>query len=283
MVYFVFVIRLDRWVRERDRVLLMGVINVTPDSFFPASRVLSPRLAVECAQRMVEDGADILDIGGESTRPGAAPVSVDEELERVLPVIEKVHSECDVVLSVDTTKADVAREALARGASIVNDTSALQADPEMAPLVAERSAYVVLMHMQGTPRTMQQAPHYNDVTAEVLEALDARVQAAARCGIARDRVFIDPGIGFGKRLEHNLALLRNIDRFAATGLPVVVGVSRKSFLGDLLGLPAAERLEGTLAAQAVAVALGADILRVHDVREGRRAADTARRLRKDAA
>ena len=283
MVYFVFVIRLDRWVRERDRVLLMGVINVTPDSFFPASRVLSPRLAVECAQRMVEDGADILDIGGESTRPGAAPVSVDEELERVLPVIEKVHSECDVVLSVDTTKADVAREALARGASIVNDTSALQADPEMAPLVAERSAYVVLMHMQGTPRTMQQAPHYNDVTAEVLEALDARVQAAARCGIARDRVFIDPGIGFGNRLEHNLALLRNIDRFAATGLPVVVGVSRKSFLGDLLGLPAAERLEGTLAAQAVAVALGADILRVHDVREGRRAADTARRLRKDAA
>ncbi len=280
MVYFVLVIRLDRWVRERDRVLLMGVINVTPDSFFPASRALSPRLAVECAQRMVEDGADILDIGGESTRPGAAPVSVDEELERVLPVIEKVHSECDVVLSVDTTKADVAREALARGASIVNDTSALQADPDMAPLVAERSAYVVLMHMQGTPRTMQQAPHYNDVTAEVLEALDARVQAAARCGIPRDRIFIDPGIGFGKRLEHNLALLRNIDRFAATGLPVVVGVSRKSFLGDLLGLPAAERLEGTLAAQAVAVALGADILRVHDVKEGRRAADTARLLRK---
>jgi dihydropteroate synthase len=283
MVYFVLVIRLDRWVRERDRVLLMGVINVTPDSFFPASRVLSPRLAVECAQRMVEDGADILDIGGESTRPGADAVSVNEELERVLPVIEKIHSECDVVLSVDTTKADVAREALARGASIVNDTSALQADPGMAPLVVERSAYVVLMHMQGTPRTMQQAPHYDDVTTEVLEALQARVQAAERCGIARDRVFIDPGIGFGKRLEHNLALLRNIDRFAATGLPVVVGVSRKSFLGDLLGLPAAERLEGTLAAQAVAVALGVDILRVHDVREGRRVADTARRLRKDAA
>jgi dihydropteroate synthase len=283
MVYFVLVIRLDRWVRERDRVLLMGVINVTPDSFFPASRVLSPRLAVECAQRMVEDGADILDIGGESTRPGAASVSVDEELERVLPVIEKIHSECDVVLSVDTTKADVAREALACGATIVNDTSALQADPDMAPLVAARSAYVVLMHMQGTPRTMQQAPHYDDVTAEVFEALRVRVQEATHCGIPRERIFIDPGIGFGKRLEHNLALLRNTDRFAATGLPVVVGVSRKSFLGDLLGLPAAERLEGTLAAQAVAVALGADILRVHDVKEGRRAADTARRLRKDAA
>jgi dihydropteroate synthase len=283
MVYFVLVIRLDRWVRERDRVLLMGVINVTPDSFFPASRVLSPRLAVECAQRMVEDGADILDIGGESSRPGAASVSVDEELERVLPVIEKIHSECDIVLSVDTTKADVAREALACGATIVNDTSALQADPDMAPLVAARSAYVVLMHMQGTPRTMQQAPHYDDVTAEVLEALNVRVQEATHCGIPRERIFIDPGIGFGKRLEHNLALLRNTDRFAATGLPVVVGVSRKSFLGDLLGLPAAERLEGTLAAQAVAVALGADILRVHDVKEGRRAADTARRLRKDAA
>ncbi len=283
MVYFVLVIRLDRWVRERDRVLLMGVINVTPDSFFPASRALSPRLAVERAQRMVEDGADILDIGGESTRPGAAPVSADEEIERVLPVIERVHSECDVVLSVDTTKADVAREALARGVSIVNDTSALQADPDMAPLVAERSAYVVLMHMQGTPRTMQQAPHYDDVTTEVLEALQVRVQAAGRFGIPRERIFIDPGIGFGKRLEHNLALLRNTDRFAATGLPVVVGVSRKSFLGDLLGLPASERLEGTLAAQAVAVALGADILRVHDVKEGRRAADTARRLRRDAA
>ncbi len=281
MVYFVLVIRLDRWVRERGRVLLMGVINVTPDSFFPASRALSPRLAVECAQRMVEDGADILDIGGESTRPGAAPVSVDEELERVLPVIERIHSECDVALSVDTTKAQVAREALARGASIVNDTSALQADPDMAPLVAERSAYVILMHMQGTPSTMQQAPHYDDVTTEVLAALEARVQAAARCGIPRERVFIDPGIGFGKRLEHNLALLRNTDRFAATGLPVVVGVSRKSFLGELLGLPASERLEGTLAAEAVAVALGADILRVHDVKEGRRAADVARRLRRN--
>jgi dihydropteroate synthase len=282
MVYFVLVIRLDRWVRERDRVLLMGVINVTPDSFFPASRALSPRLALECAQRMVKDGADVLDIGGESTRPGAAPVSVAEELERVLPVIEKIHSECDVALSVDTTKAEVAREALARGASIVNDTSALQADPDMAPLVAERSAYVILMHMQGTPSTMQQAPHYDDVTTEVLEALEARVQAAARCGIPRERVFIDPGIGFGKRLEHNLALLRNTDRFAATGLPVVVGVSRKSFLGELLGLPASERLEGTLAAEAVAVSLGADILRVHDVKEGRRAADVARRLRRDA-
>lgn len=283
MVYFVFMIKLDRWVGERDRVLVMGVINVTPDSFFPASRMLSPRLALECAQRMVADGVDIVDIGGESSRPRSSPISADEELERVLPVLEKIRAECDVVLSVDTTKADVAREALDRGASIINDISALRADPDMATVAAERDAYVILMHMQGIPRTMQATPEYDDVTGEVLEFLKDRVREATRRGIARERLFIDPGIGFGKRLEHNLALLRNIDCFAATGLPVLVGVSRKSFLGELLGLPASERLEATLAAQAVAVASGADILRVHDVREGRRAADTARRLRKDAA
>jgi dihydropteroate synthase len=279
MVYFGLVIRLDRWVRERDRVLLMGVINVTPDSFFAASRALSPRLALECAQRMTEDGADIIDVGGESTRPGSDPISVDEELDRVVPVIEKLHAGCDVVLSVDTTKAAVAREALARGASMVNDTRALQADSDMGAVAAKAGAFIILMHMQGTPRTMQQAPHYDDVVAEVLAALESSVDSAVRCGIPRERIFIDPGIGFGKRLEHNLALLRNTERFAATGLPVVVGVSRKSFLGDLLGLPASERLEGTLAAEAIAVALGADVLRVHDVKEGRRAADVARRLR----
>jgi dihydropteroate synthase len=231
---------------------------------------------------MVDDGADIVDIGGESTRPGSEPVALSEELERVLPVIEKIRAACDVVLSIDTTKAEVAREALARGASIVNDTSALRGDPEMAPLVAERDAYVVLMHMQGTPRTMQQSPRYDDVTTEVLEALEGWVNDAARSGIPRERVFIDPGIGFGKRLDHNLALLRNVNRFAATGLPVVVGVSRKSFLGDLLGLPAEERLEATVAAQSVAVFEGADVLRAHDVKEARRAADTAHRLRRDA-
>jgi dihydropteroate synthase len=282
MVYFVFMVRLDQWVGKRDRVLVMGVINVALDSFFPASCMLSPRLAAECAQRMVADGADIIDIGGESSRPGSSPISADEELERVLPVLEKIHAECDVVLSVDTTKADVAREALERGALIINDISALRADPNMATVAAERNAYVVLMHMQGTPRTMQATPEYDDVTGEVLEFLEERVREATKRGIARERLFIDPGIGFGKRLLHNLALLRDIDRFAAIGLPVLVGVSRKSFLGELLDLPASERLEGTLAAQAVAVALGADILRVHDVKEGRRAADTARRLRKDA-
>jgi dihydropteroate synthase len=282
MVYFVSMVKLDRWVGKRDRVLVMGVINVAPDSFFPASRMLSPHVAMECAQRMVADGADIIDIGGESSRPGSDSISAEEELERVLPAIEKIHAECDVVLSVDTTKADVAREALARGASVINDISALRADPNMATVAAERGAYVVLMHMQGTPRTMQTTPQYGHATAEVLGFLEERVREATRRGIPRDHLFIDPGIGFGKRLEHNLALLRGIDRFAATGLPVLVGVSRKSFLGELLDLPASDLLEGTLAAQAVAVASGADILRVHDVREGRRVADTARCLRKDA-
>jgi dihydropteroate synthase len=280
MVYFLLVIRLDEWSGKRDRVLVMGVLNATPDSFFPSSRTLSPRLALECAQRMVEDGADIVDIGGESTRPGAVPISVEEELDRVLPLVEKIHAHCDVAVSIDTTKAAVAREALDRGASLINDTSALRADSGMAPLVAERDAHVILMHMQGTPGTMQAAPEYADPVAEVLAFLVERATSAEESGIARERVFIDPGIGFGKRLTHNLALLRNVDRFTATGFPVVIGVSRKSFLGEILGLPVSERLEGTLAAESVAVAYGADILRVHDVKEGRRAADTARLLRK---
>jgi dihydropteroate synthase len=279
MVYFSTVIRLEQWVKKRDRVLVMGVLNVTPDSFFPASRVLSPRLATECARRMVEDGADILDIGGESTRPGSLPVSADEELERVIPVIAKVRAECDVLLSVDTRKAIVAREALERGASLVNDITALRGDPDMAGVVATRGAYVVLMHMQGAPRTMQEAPDYSDVVQEVTGFLLERAGAAAAAGIPAERVFLDPGIGFGKRLEHNLALLRNVGRLAATGFPVVIGVSRKSFLGEITGGPATERLEGTLAAESVAVSRGADVLRVHDVKEGRRAADVARLLR----
>lgn len=283
MIYLLFVLELDRWVKERDRVLIMGVVNITPDSFFAGSRTLSTRRAVERARRMVDDGADILDIGGESTRPGSEPVPASTELKRVLPVIEKVRQTCDVVVSVDTTKASVASEALACGASIVNDTSALRADSDMATLVAERGAFVILMHMQGTPKTMQEAPDYEDVTAEVFRFLEARAEAAVAAGIARERLFIDPGIGFGKRLEHNLALLRDTGRLAATGLPVVVGVSRKSFLGALLGLPAEERLEATLAAQSVAVSLGADVLRVHDVKEARRAADTARHLRRDVS
>jgi dihydropteroate synthase len=283
MVYSVLMVTLDRWVAKRDRVLVMGIINVTPDSFFSTGRTLSPRLALEYAQRMVAEGADIIDIGGESSRPGSSSVTAQEELKRVLPVMECIHSECDVVLSVDTTKVEVARQALDCGASIINDISALRADPNMKALAAERGAFVVLMHMQGVPRTMQAAPQYEDVTGEVLQFLEERAREAVRGGIARERLFIDPGIGFGKRLEHNLTLLRDIRRFAATGIPVLVGVSRKSFLGELLGLPASDRLEGTLAAEAVAVAAGADVLRVHDVKEGRRAADVARRLRSDAA
>lgn len=273
-------IRLEEWVKKRDRVLVMGVLNATPDSFFPPSRAPSLHLAVDLAERMVEEGADLLDIGGESTRPGAAPVSVDEELERVLPLLEKIRARCDVALSVDTTKAAVAREALDRGASIINDTSALRADSTMAGLVAERNAYVILMHMQGTPRTMQAAPVYTDAPSDVLSFLEGRAGVAVAAGISRERIFLDPGIGFGKRLEHNLAILRDIGHLAAAGFPIVIGVSRKSFLGEILGLPAPERLEGTLAAESIAVAYGADIVRVHDVKEGRRAVDTARLLRR---
>ncbi|MDD4902983.1 MAG: dihydropteroate synthase [Candidatus Bipolaricaulis sp.] len=274
---------LEQWIVRRDRVLVVGILNATPDSFFERSRAPSPSAAVERALRMVEDGADIIDVGGESSRPGSAPVPEEEETARVIPILEGIRRRTDVLLSVDTTKAAVAAEALRAGASMVNDISALRFDPEMAAVVADREAFVVLMHMQGTPGTMQADPVYEDVVSEVHTFLGKRIVAATSAGVRRDRIVIDPGIGFGKRLAHNLELLRNIERFTDLGPPVLVGASRKSFLGEILGLPVEERLEGTLAVHAVAVARGADLIRVHDIKEGRRAADAARRLRRHAA
>ncbi len=282
-VYSSAMLDLGQWIVRRDRVLVVGILNATPDSFFERSRVPTPSAAVDRALRMVEDGADIIDVGGESSRPGSAPVPEEEETARVIPILEGIRRETDVLLSVDTTKAAVAAEALAAGASMVNDISALRFDPEMAAVVADRGAFVVLMHMQGTPGTMQVDPTYDDVVSDVHAFLGRRIVAATSAGIRRDRIVIDPGIGFGKRLAHNLELLRNIERFTDLGPPVLVGASRKSFLGEILGLPAEERLEGTLAVHAVAVAQGADLIRVHDIQEGRRAADVARRLRRHAA
>ena len=274
--------RLDDWMRNRDRVLVMGVLNVTPDSFFDGGQHMTTKAAVNHALEMVRDGADIVDVGGESSRPGAAPVPAEVELSRVVPVITGIRESSDVLISVDTTKSRVARAALAAGADIVNDISALRFDPEMGPLIAEAGAGVVLMHMQGTPRTMQENPTYSDPVEEIKEFFSARMEAAVRAGIPEERIILDPGIGFGKRLEHNLAILRRIGSFLELGAPVLIGLSRKSFLGELLGLPPAERLVGTVAANAVAVRNGADIIRVHDVKEGRQTADVARRLREDA-
>jgi len=273
--------RLIRWRKRRDRVLVMGVLNITPDSFYTGERYTRPENAIERGLRMAQEGADIIDIGGESSRPGSRSISSTEELERVLPVIEGVHRTSDVLLSVDTTKAAVAEEAIACGASIVNDISALRFDPKMAEVIGESECFVILMHILGTPETMQVNPTYTDPVNEIKAFLAERIEAAVNSGIDNERIIIDPGIGFGKRLEHNLALLKELASFATLRAPILVGLSRKSFLGKLLDLPSEERLEGTIAANAIAIANGADIIRVHDVKEGRQTADVAYRLRHD--
>jgi dihydropteroate synthase len=273
-------IDLAGWEAKRDRVLVMGIVNVTPDSFYGGSRVPLPADAIERAVQMADDGADVIDIGGESTRPGSQTISAQEEMDRVLPVVDGVFRRCDVAVSIDTTKAAVAEEAVSHGATIVNDVSALRADERMAGIVARSGAFVVLMHMLGRPETMQQDPTYEDVVEEVRGFLAMRLRAAVAAGIHETKVFLDPGIGFGKTLEHNLALLRDLDRLADLGRPVLVGVSRKSFLGAILDLPADERIEGTIAADTAAILRGASIIRVHDTKEGRRTADVAARLRR---
>jgi len=243
----------------------MGILNVTPDSFSDGGCFADAGEAVEHAFRMTEEGADIVDIGGESTRPGAAPVAVEDELRRVLPVVEALAGHCRAALSIDTRKAAVAGPALEAGAHIVNDVSALRHDPDMLPLVAASGAGVVLMHMQGTPATMQNAPRYDDVVAEVAAFLKERVQTAVSGGVAPAQMAVDPGIGFGKTLEQNVLLLRHLSALAALGRPVAVGLSRKRFLGALTGREVDARLPAGLAGLAAAVLRGASILRVHDV------------------
>lgn len=249
-----------------DRPLIMGVLNVTPDSFSDGGHYLEPDAAVKHALEMVEEGADVIDVGAESSRPGAEPVPEEEELRRLIPVVREICRRVAVPVSVDTTKAAVARQALDAGAAIINDISALQADSAMASAVAEAGAGLVLMHRQGTPKTMQQDPRYGDVVAEVREFLRERMQAAGRAGIAADHILLDPGIGFGKNLSHNLALLARLDELRPLGRPILVGVSRKSFIGEVVGRRTGDRLMGTAAAVAVAVLRGARMVRVHDVR-----------------
>jgi dihydropteroate synthase len=251
-----------------ERVHVMGVLNVTPDSFSDGGRFLDEEAAVKRGVRMALEGADIIDVGGESTRPGAPPVPAEEELRRVLPVVSRLAGEVEVPISIDTTKAAVARAALQAGASIVNDVSALRFDGEMAGVVAESGAGVVLMHMRGDPRTMQRDPRYDDVVAEVRKFLITSATAAESAGISSEAIAIDPGIGFGKTAGHNLSLLKHLGTLTGLGYPLLVGPSRKSFIGATLGgLEAGERLEGTAAAVAWAAAEGANIVRVHDVKE----------------
>ena len=246
----------------------MGVVNVTPDSFSDGGAWLDPRAAIAHAIQLVEQGADILDVGGESTRPGAEPVSEAEELRRVVPVLDGLAG-VGARLSIDTSKAAVAAAALDAGATIVNDVTALRGDPEMAGLVAARGCDVCLMHMLGEPRTMQRDPHYDDVVAEVRDFLAERLAFAVAEGIAQERIWLDPGIGFGKTIDHNLALLQGLDKVVALGRPVVVGTSRKTFLGTITGREPRQRVAGTIAANVLALASGASIFRVHDVAEAR--------------
>jgi dihydropteroate synthase len=246
--------------------LIMGVVNVTPDSFSDGGLFLDADAAVEHGLRLVDEGADILDVGGESTRPGAEPVSEEEERERVLPVVERLAQDAGARLSIDTTKLAVARAALDAGATLVNDVSAFRFDPGMAALVAETGAGCCLMHMLGEPRTMQEDPRYDDVVSDVKAFLEERLAFAVSEGIDEERVWLDPGIGFGKTVEHNLELLRRLDEIVAIGRPVVVGTSRKSFLGKLAGGRAqGERLPGTIATNVLALERGASVFRVHDV------------------
>jgi len=261
------------------RTALMGIVNVTPDSFSDGGRYFEPAQAISHGVKLVEEGADIIDVGGESTRPGARPVSGREEMERVIPVIRGLRRELSAPISVDTYKADVARAALDEGADMVNDISALRFDPAMAPLVAAEKVPVVLMHMQGTPRTMQQRPHYRDVVEEVKEFLRDQIRYAVQSGVDLERIIIDPGIGFGKELEHNLALLRALPALADLGRPVLVGPSRKTFIGKILDAGPEERLEGSLAAAVAAVLGGASVIRTHDVKEARRAIRVADAMR----
>src|SRR5215218_4942834 len=246
--------------------LIMGVVNVTPDSFSDGGLFLDADAAVEHGLRLVDEGADILDVGGESTRPGAEPVSEEEERHRVLPVIERLVRDGGARISIDTTKPAVARAALDAGATLVNDVSAFRFDPEMAALVAETGAGCCLMHMLGEPRTMQQDPRYDDVVSDVKAFLEERLAFATSEGIAEERVWLDPGIGFGKTVEHNLELLRRLDEIVAIGRPVVIGTSRKSFLGRIAGgRDESRRVPGTIATNVLALERGATLFRVHDV------------------
>lgn len=259
--------RITRAVEQAGRTLVMGVVNVTPDSFYPDSRAPETDEAVQTAQRMAEEGVDLLDVGGESTRPGSKTVPVEEEVDRVVPAVETICDTVGVPVSVDTRRAEVARQALEAGADIVNDVSAGRDDEAMFDVVAEAGADVVLMHRQGTPDVMQEDPTYENVRAEVAHFCLERAQAAVDAGIDRDRVAIDPGIGFGKTLEHNLELLRATEALAGLGYPLLVGVSRKSMFAELLGREVDERLPGSLAIAATAARDGAAVVRVHDVPE----------------
>ena len=261
---------------------VMGILNITPDSFSDGGRHFDTAIAAEQGIKMVSDGADILDIGGESTRPGAEPVSLEEELRRTIPVIRELAKKVTVPISIDTYKAEVARQALAAGASIVNDISGLRFDPDMPKVIADNQVPVVIMHIKGRPREMQQNPEYEALIPEIIDYFRISIRLAKKFGIPDELMILDPGIGFGKTFDHNLEILNNLEQFALLEKPLLVGPSRKAFLGSILGgVPASDRLEGTAASVAVSIMKGAHIIRVHDVKEMARVAKVADAIKRE--
>jgi len=251
-----------------QKTYIMGILNVTPDSFSDGGQYFDKSTAIKRAIQMVEDGADIIDIGGESTRPGSQPLAIEEELRRTLPVIEALTKEINTPISIDTYKSEVAKRALDAGAAMVNDISGLRFDPEMLKVVSAYKVPVVIMHIKGLPRDMQKNPVYEALIPEIMDYLRESIKSAKESGIAEDMIIIDPGIGFGKTFEHNLEIIHNLYNFTLLEKPVLVGLSRKAFIGKILGdVPAGERLEGTAAAIAISIINGANIIRVHDVKE----------------
>jgi len=265
-------------LHANDRPLIMGILNLTPDSFSDGGEYFDPDRAIQHAQRMCDEGADLIDIGGESTRPGSKRVSADEQIQRVIPVLERLRKDLadNILFSIDTTLADVAKAALAAGASIINDVTAGRNDEGIFMLAAEKRVSIILMHMQGTPETMQDNPHYEDAVEEIREFLLERAAVAQELGIAKDKIILDPGIGFGKSQQHNLDLMANLHRFIDTGYTVLLGASRKRFLASICKIEQHGELIGaTCATTAIGVAAGVKIIRVHDVKENRQAADVA--------
>ncbi len=260
--------KLGDYVLDPNRTEIMGILNVTPDSFSDGGLYTDVDKAVSHAKEMIAQGATIIDIGAESSRPGSDPVSEEEELKRILPVLKRLASEVDVVLSIDTQKPGVARECLKLGAQVINDITGL-ADEKMMQVISEYNASVVIMHMQGEPRSMQQSPTYTDVVEDIISFFEERISAARNAGI--DGVIVDPGIGFGKTVEHNLQILKKLEEFSSLGVPLLIGTSRKSFIGKISDIDVDERLEGTIASNVVAIMNGARIIRVHDVKECKRA------------
>jgi len=261
-----------------SHTLVMGIINVTPDSFYDVGKYNHKDQAVKRISEMIADGADIIDIGGLSSRPGSKPVSPEEELERTIPVVESVSNSFDTLISIDTYRSEIASEAISAGAHMVNDISAFTMDKNMAGMVADKGASVTLMHMQGKPESMQKNPQYENVIDEIYEYLDGKASAAIDAGISPDKIALDPGLGFGKTLDHNLSILKKISEFSSMGYPIMIGASRKSFIGAVLDLPVEDRLEGSLAAAVWSVINGVNILRVHDVAETVRSVKIARAI-----